>query len=134
LWCGCSFFLLASFDSALNTLVGGGGAVITDASFLIAAIVAFAAFLAGSLFLGWSLFLLLTNQSTIEFYGNTWGPKPGNPYNLGAWKNISAVLGDAWLAVMIFPSLALPPGDGIIFALNDGRGLPLPMLIDERAA
>ena len=138
LWAGTAFFLISSFDSAISVLLGGGA--MGDASYLVATIVSFAAHLAGSLFLAWCGYLLLTNQTTIEFYGNTWGEKPGNPYApvKGGWnarvKNIKSVFGEHWLRTLLVPSLAPPPGDGIIFPLNDGRGLPLPMLIHERAA
>ena len=75
---------------------------------------------------------MVTNQTTIEFYGN-WASK-SNPYRLDPWRNIQAVFGEGGLWLLAFPSLAEPNGDGIIFPLNAGRGMPLPMLIDERTA
>jgi len=128
---GCGFFLLTSLDSAWGALIGSQS---SDTWFLVAVIIAVAAFVAGSLFLLWSSYLLVSNQTTIEFYGNHWGHKPGNPYDLGAPRNIASVFGEMGLLALLIPSLTPPPGNGIIFPLNAGRGMPLPMLIDERAA
>lgn len=132
LWSGCGFFLLASLDSAMGVLLGDSG---SGTSFLVATIVVVAAFLAGFLFLAWSGYLMLTNQTTIEFGGNHFGGNPGkNPYALDVKRNVAAVFGEMPFWILLLPSLAEPPGDGIIFPLNEGRGLPLPMLVDERAA
>jgi len=133
LWLGCSFFLLSSVDSAMPVLLGShaGG----DIWLLMAAVVSVAAFCAGALFLAWCGFLLLTNQTTIEFYGNHLASPPGhNPYRFSWTRNIKQVFGEHGWILLAIPSLAPPPGDGIIFPLNAGRGLPLPMLINERTA
>jgi hypothetical protein len=131
LWSGTGFFLLASLDGAMGVLLGDSGGGTT---FLIATIVVFAAFMAGFLFLCWSGYLMFTNQTTIEFYGNHWGPKTGNHYAQDLRRNIAAVFGEMGIWILLFPSLVEPPGDGIIFPLNAGRGQPLPMLVDERTA
>ena len=75
---------------------------------------------------------MATNATTIEFYGN-WVSKT-NPYALDLRRNIQSVFGEMGFWILAFPSLVDPPGDGIIFPLNAGRGMPLPMLVDERTA
>jgi hypothetical protein len=137
LWSGCGFFLLSAVDSAIPVLLGtarGGGS--GDLWLMLASVISVAAFVAGALFLGWCGFLLCTNQTTIEFYGNHFGgPDAMNPYKLPSLaRNIAQVFGEQGWFLLAFPSLEPPPGDGIIFPLNAGRGLPLPMLVDERTA
>lgn len=120
----------------LLVFAGGSpaGGIVGGDSFTLAAVFALAGLIAGTLFLVWSGYLLATNQSTIEFYGNQWGDRPGNPYDRGAARNIADVFGDTPLLTLLCPSTAEPKNDGIIYPLNAGRGMPLPMLIDERAA
>jgi len=126
---GCCFFLSASFDSAVSVLLGdslAGGSY-----FLLAAILTFAATLACSCFMAWTVWLAATNQTTVDVLGKKWTKQP-NPYDMGIKRNLSSVFGSFGLFLLVIPSLADPPGDGLIFPLNAGRGMPLPMLIDER--
>jgi palmitoyltransferase len=100
LWAGSGFFLLVGWRVTLDTLGGGG----QNATFvyLISVVMSMAAFIATGLFATWNAFLLATNQSTIEFYGNSFGkrsvfegiPLPRNPYNLGLRRNLEAVFGE----------------------------------------
>jgi hypothetical protein len=120
-----------SAEQAINALVSTSS---SGTYFFIATVICFAAFLAGTIFLAWNVYLLLTNQTTIEFYGNHWGDKTGNPYDLGTRRNVKAALGELGLWELLIPRLKDPPADGVIYPLNAGRGMPLPQLIDERQA
>ena len=144
LWAGCAFFLGVCADSALPVLFRSSRA--RDSVWLVvSALICALILLASSLFLLWSGHLLLSNQTTIEFYSNQWeedskpGARPstvlGNPYDLGWARNVKLVFGEQPLLMLLLPSLAKPPGsDGIIFPLSGGRGMPLHYMGDERAA
>jgi len=78
-------------------------------------------------FIAWHTYLVLTNQTTIEFFSN-WtdasdarrqGERWVNPYSVGMRDNFEQVFGLsrshlAWL----LPSRKPPPGDGISFPRN----------------
>jgi len=89
--------------------------------FLVAAVMCFSAFLATSLFLVWNIYLLLSNQSTIEFYGNVLAlPRRRNPYHLGVRRNIEEVFGKgSSLFALLLPTRRPPTGDGVIFEMQD---------------
>ncbi len=75
----------------------------------------------------------MSNESTIEFYGNhCGGPHRSNPYDMGIHRNVQEVLGKHYIFNLLVPSFWVPPGDGLIFPLNQGRGMPLPMLLGDR--
>jgi palmitoyltransferase len=80
-----------------------------------------------SLFIGWHVYLIATNQTTIEFYGNRMDAKEAriagevwaNPYSVGLRENFEQVFGatrswGAWL----LPNRRKPPGDGMEFPVN----------------
>jgi len=75
--------------------------------------------------------LLLTNQSTIEFYGNVLAnPRRINHYNLGVKRNIEEVFGKGVSLVKLFlPAKNPPNGDGIVYEMRDRdvmvRSLPI---------
>lgn len=130
LWTGCSFFLFMAWDAAVEVLIGTSSG---SFSFVLSVVIAFAAFSAGTLFLLWNLHLLVSNESTIEFYGNhCGGARRSNPYDMGIHRNIQEVLGKHYIFNLLVPSFWVPPGDGLIFPLNQGRGMPLPMLLGDR--
>lgn len=70
-----------------------------------------------SILFGWHIYLVLTNQTTIEFYINAAdrleargnGTVFKNPYDLGWRKNLRRVFGDAPWYLAILPSLRDPP-------------------------
>jgi len=98
--------------------------------FLIAAIVSFSANIASSIFLVWNTFLVSTNQSTIEFYGNVFGANAGiNPYQLSYISNIYSIFGPSILYTVFVPNLEPPPGDGIIYPLNKKYQAPPHLMI-----
>jgi len=83
--------------------------------------------LALCLFIFWHIYLVGTNQTTIEFYTNRFDASEArregrdwrNPYHLGWVANYEQVFGmsrhtSAWL----MPSLRPPPGDGMEFPSN----------------
>jgi hypothetical protein len=101
-------------------------------------IISIAGYFASFIFFLWSFFLLLTNQTTVEFYDNFFNKNKNknkdNPYNIGVKSNIMSVLGEnLWFAIFI-PNFYKLSGnhcgiDGIIFPLNNGRGMALPELL-----
>jgi len=74
--------------------------------------------------MAWNLYLLLTNQTTIEFYTNQYkaskarskGESFFNEFDLGSWKNFQQFFGvsgrSAWLG-WLMPSPRSPLGNGI---------------------
>jgi len=117
MWAGSAFFLFVGFKNTWNALLGYP----TTGYLLICVIMCFSAFLATSIFLAWNIYLLLTNQSTIEFYGNVLAtPRRFNHYNLGAKRNIEEVFGKGISPFLIlFPTRTPPTGDGIIYEMHD---------------
>jgi len=117
MWAGSAFFICVGFQNTLEALMGYP----TTGYFLVAAVMCFSAFLATSLFLVWNIYLLLSNQSTIEFYGNVLAhPRRRNPYHLGIRRNIEEVFGkDSSLFTLLLPTRRPPTGDGVIFEMQD---------------
>jgi len=128
-----AFYLTAGFPIVMNVLVGRPEAF----SLLVSVIVSLSANIAAALFIIWNVFLISTNQSTIEFYGNyldstgKGGGIEGNPYNMGIKQNFMEVFGpNLWKAALL-PIRCQPAGDGCIFPMNRGRGFPLPQLYND---
>jgi len=80
--------------------------------------------IAVSLMLAFHVYLVLSAQTTIEFYYNKFtnkrvtyhGESFVNPYDLGRTKNWHAVFGvGAYYWSWMMPSLATPPGDGFTY-------------------
>lgn len=95
-------------------------------------VLALSALLMVALLGGFHVFLLMTNQTTIEFeinYGQRWDAWTSwhswkSPYDVGFAKNFGAVCGQHWL-LWLWPCVASSPeGDGISFP----QGLPPPTL------
>lgn len=71
-------------------------------------------------FLGWHLYLVITNQTTIEFQFNkmkAWtktktGEVHSNDYDVGTRSNIEQIFGHGGLLYWILPTLQAPPLDG----------------------
>jgi len=117
MWTGSGFYLLVAYQNTLDALTGRPSTTL----FLLSVVMCFSAFLATTLFLVWNIYLLISNQSTIEFYGNVFNsPKRRNPFDLGIRRNILEVFGlDRSLWSVLLPSLRKPAGDGIIFEMHD---------------
>lgn len=117
MWAGSGFFICVGFKNTLEALMGYPA----TGYFLVAAVMCFSAFLATSLFLVWNIYLLLSNQSTIEFYGNVLAlPRRRNPYHLGVRRNIEEVFGKgSSLFALLLPTRRPPTGDGVIFEMQD---------------
>ncbi|KNC50919.1 uncharacterized protein AMSG_07161 [Thecamonas trahens ATCC 50062] len=70
----------------------------------------------------WQLYLVITAQTTIEFYFNRFRKKEAaqhgevwvNEYDLGTWRNLDQFFGyrGQWWRIF-FPAFSPPPGDGI---------------------
>lgn len=94
-------------------------------SFMLASVLSFSAVIAAGLFLIWNIFLIGTNQTTIEFYGN-WVDRTANIYNLGYYRNFEEVFGtDKWY-LWLLPSRRPPYGDGVVYPQvirNNGVGV-----------
>jgi len=79
------------------------------------------------LFITWHLYLITTNQTTIEFYSNKMdasdarrrGERWYNPFSVGARKNFEQVFGMSRnICSWLLPSRKPPPGDGCDFPIN----------------
>ncbi|KAG0589484.1 hypothetical protein KC19_1G023500 [Ceratodon purpureus] len=88
-----------------------------------------------SFLLGWHIYLVLTAQTTIDFYGNrqrrrearakgeTWT----NVYDLGPLRNLRNVMdigGRYWWLWIVLPTRAAPKGDGTHFPGKDSSFQP----------
>eukprot|EP01006_Ploeotia_vitrea_P012887 TRINITY_DN33961_c0_g1_i1.p2 TRINITY_DN33961_c0_g1~~TRINITY_DN33961_c0_g1_i1.p2 ORF type:complete len:231 (-),score=100.85 TRINITY_DN33961_c0_g1_i1:67-759(-) len=130
LWCGTLFFMTSSLPMLRDAIVDGR---VESSSFLFAGIVAISAFLAATGFVLWNVYLMGTNQTTVEFYGNVFDSSRKrnttfrNPYDLGFRNNVREVFGhnQTWWSWML-PSAAKPaPINTVIYLLKDG-GIALP--------
>eukprot|EP00756_Hemistasia_phaeocysticola_P034040 Hpha_TRINITY_DN16501_c2_g2::TRINITY_DN16501_c2_g2_i1::g.137187::m.137187/K18932/ZDHHC; palmitoyltransferase len=71
-------------------------------------------------FLGWNGWLLVTNQTVIEFYGNRLAAREAracgrtyrNPFDLGMIGNIEAVYGSIGVLGIFLPTIRRAPSDG----------------------
>ncbi len=79
------------------------------------------------LFIGWHVYLIATNQTTIEFYLNrldardamAHGEGCANPWSLGLRRNFEQVFGPTRnVCAWIMPSRRPPPGDGMNYPMN----------------
>eukprot|EP01089_Gocevia_fonbrunei_P002672 TRINITY_DN12588_c0_g1_i1.p1 TRINITY_DN12588_c0_g1~~TRINITY_DN12588_c0_g1_i1.p1 ORF type:complete len:317 (-),score=22.09 TRINITY_DN12588_c0_g1_i1:26-976(-) len=90
-----------------------------------------ALFIAVSLMMVWHLYLILTSQTTIEFYFNKWkaseardrGETYRNPYDLGYKKNWEYFFGKGkyWFSWML-PDWNSPPGNGVQYPTISSSG------------
>ena len=96
-----------SFDSPLSL----------DSAMIFVFTVTLSGVISVSILLGWHIYLMLSNQTTIEFYMNAAdkldaranGTVFKNPYDLGWRKNIRRVFGDTPWYLSALPSLRDPP-------------------------
>eukprot|EP00808_Paulinella_micropora_P010308 g60341.t1 len=110
------FYLIFAFPMAF-----GGRGRIRNTYFTLTAVICVSAYLATFMFLVWNIFLLLTNQSTIECFGNVFNRHGrGNPYHLGMRRNVTEVFGKGNLLwKMLVPSNSPPLGDGVLYEMRD---------------
>nr|CAG4709277.1 unnamed protein product [Naegleria fowleri] len=87
-------------------------------------------------FTGWHVYLVLTNQTTIEFQFNKMKSVRSkvsgseNPYNIGIKNNIQQVYGLAapedsifsWIKLLLLPNLQKSPVDGVNYPTNQPKG------------
>jgi palmitoyltransferase len=129
----CMFVLYTAFGcahAALTCLVPmfwGEAGLNHEQRMLFVFVLTLSVLFALSLFIVWHTYLIATNQTTIEMYGNRMdaaeakrnGERWVNPYSVGVRGNFEQVFGQTrnrclWLR----PSRRLPPGDGMDFPLN----------------
>ena len=128
------YFMTVAWQHVTRVMLGRHA----DMEMLVACVCAVSACIASSLFVLWNGYLTLTNQTTIEFYSRMLdGPSHsgaavggGNPYNMGWRANFLAVYGPTVWRTLLLPVLIEPPGDGIVYPMNQGRGYPLKELLD----
>eukprot|EP00761_Pharyngomonas_kirbyi_P009515 gb/GECH01009531.1/.p1 GENE.gb/GECH01009531.1/~~gb/GECH01009531.1/.p1 ORF type:complete len:309 (+),score=37.67 gb/GECH01009531.1/:1-927(+) len=74
-------------------------------------------------FLGWHSYLMLTNQTTIEFQLNRMGLLPThgpvNPYDIGIQRNLYQMFGTDSVWRILLPSVRTLPSDGCSFPTLD---------------
>lgn len=119
LWSASIFYLATCFQESRKALLTGRG---SSSTFLFTIIMAFSASIATSAFLFWNIYLLVSNQTTIEFYGNFCGEQRAdgirNVYHLGYLRNIKEVFGeDVSIFTWFLPSWKKPPGNGLVYQL-----------------
>jgi len=94
---------------------------------LFAFVISVSVWCAISFMLGWHTYLILSGQTTIEFYYNQTqgqaarakGELYRNPYDLGMSKNWQAFFGPQQIMLQwILPSSRSPPGDGLSFPVR----------------
>jgi len=120
LWLGCGYTAVMSFFPFRTSsgFEGSRGAV------LFTFVISLSVMLALSMLLGWHIYLVLTGQTTIEFYYNKNRDRQArlkgevyiNEYDLGSLKNFQIFFGAGrfWFS-WLMPSIKPPPGDGIIY-------------------
>jgi len=120
LWIGCGYVAILSFPPFRSSIgfAGSRGAV------LFTFVITLSVMLALSMLLGWHIYLVLTGQTTIEFYYNKnrarharmKGEMYINEYDLGNGKNFQIFFGPGrfWFSWLL-PSVKPPPGDGLIY-------------------
>jgi hypothetical protein len=126
-----SLFFLASSAPLWYGLLSGGPLGAPSDLFLVAVLVTLSAVFAAGLFALWTLYLTLSNQTTIEFYNNRFPlrrpahvPRGFNPFAQGLRRNWESVFGPVhWrgLLSLLLPVRVAPPGDGLTFPV-----LPFP--------
>ncbi|KAL6044142.1 Palmitoyltransferase [Balamuthia mandrillaris] len=129
LWVGCAYVALMSYGPFVDRdfqvpWQGTNARGLAMFTFVLT----LAIWVAMCLMLGWHLYLVLTGQTTIEFYYNRFmeaqakqsGQEFHNPYDLGQRKNWRyffgqpSILAGHWFS-WLMPHLAPPPGDGLSF-------------------
>lgn len=118
---GSLFFLVTSADLAVRALSGYN----TSFQYTLSAVLCMSAFLATGMFLLWSLYLLATNQTTIEFYDAACTKEKSRmrvrkPFDLGVMANFRSVFGNKSIPYWFTPNHELPQGDGLIYPLRQG--------------
>eukprot|EP00759_Apiculatamorpha_spiralis_P018112 PhF_6_TR24439/c0_g1_i1/m.33794/K18932/ZDHHC; palmitoyltransferase len=129
LWFGtlyvCVLLLLCQFG-----FIGGGGNVFDTSELLFCFVLCVAIFVAMTFFVGWSSYLILTNQTTIEWHGNktarfthaTRGEMHWNQYDLGRRRNVLQVFGKcASLWQILLPSFRPMEVDGHTYPRMHGH-------------
>lgn len=118
MWTASGYYITICWSESRQMLFGR----VTETNlYLIAIVLAFSAFVAVSLFLGWTTFLMVTNHTTIEFYTVCAKKDKQNPFNLGFWRNCEEVFGTQGRFPVLswfMPSIAPPPGDGCIYPMQ----------------
>ena len=134
-----TYFMAVAWPHVTRVMLGRHN----DMEMLVACVCAVSACIAALLFVCWNLFLTLTNQTTIEFYGRVLdgpaagggkgaaGSGGGNPFNMGWRANLLAVYGPSVWRSLLLPILSEPPGDGCMYPMANGIGYPLKELLDD---
>ena len=107
---GYSFVMKSLFSRGRSSLV------------LIACIMCISALVATSIFISWNLVLVLTNNTSIEFW-STFLDKQHNIFHLGVRDNLRQVFGlDSTWVSWLMPKRGPPPGDGCVYTMKvEGR-------------
>jgi len=137
LWFGCGYASVLSyapFSATANTSVPFKG-IVSRGSVIFSFVIAIAVFIALTLMLAWQVFLMLTSQTTIEFYMNRQaisnakkaGKTYRNPFDLGLPGNFQLFFGTRespfWFSWLV-PGGIKVVGDGMTWNKKQ-RDLPV---------
>jgi len=119
LWLGCGYASLLGFlpfTTSSNHLIPFKASVPRGAV-IFSFVIAFAVFVALSLMLAWQCYLVLTAQTTIEFYFNK-SSQLKNPFDLGMARNFQSFFGTReskyWFSWLL-PGGIKVQGDGVTY-------------------
>ncbi|XP_024534034.1 probable protein S-acyltransferase 15 isoform X2 [Selaginella moellendorffii] len=139
LWIGCAYAVYMS-----SQLLFADDYNEQEWQLLFTFVLSFGIFGALSCLFGWHIFLVVTAQTTIDFYGNrqrkleakSRGKAWVNVFDLGAAHNFRNVFYSGgrhlWWTVMLLPSRARPVGDGISFRTRYQLDVPEPSVGSSR--
>jgi palmitoyltransferase len=115
---GCSFSALCASEAFFDRRISfaGGRKARSNVTFMF--VLSASVCIAVGILFFWHCYLVLSAQTTIEFYGNitrgrrarSRGEMYSNPYDCGWRKNLAHVLGDMPLWLAVLPSDRTPPG------------------------
>lgn len=141
---GLSFLYQYFLPSQYMSLVIKDTNISNDMVMLITFLVCFGAFLGVSLLLAVHTYLLLTGQTTLEYYRSMYMREKlkkerkaySNPYDLGYYENFKSVFGNVNPLIAILPAVREPPGsagsDNTITPTTHNNRLHSPSRIGNR--
>ena len=115
---GASYYLTIAINSDVSLSFEGKHK--SDRALIISIIMSFAAIIATGIFSIWNMYLIITNQTTLEFYGNKFSQnKRKSPYDVNLKINLQQVFGNKMNMFNIWlPFQNMNNGHGMIYPFN----------------